>query len=198
MARIRVLLAALAWAAAGFAAQPAAFAQGTSVIVIDQARIMRDSAGGQDIQTKLQAIGAQMQTELQPEAQALETEGQSIEARTANMTREAVAQDATLRGQIEAYARKVQAFQQKRQVRAQELQLTERAAWAQFFQELEPVLQEVVDESGAQLLVDRSNTIFATPAIDKSEAVIEKMNARLPTINVTRQRLPEQPEQLSQ
>lgn len=169
---------------------PAAFAQGTKVGVIDQARIMRDSAAGKDIAAKVKAIETQMQGELQPAAATLETEGQAIEARTANMTREAVAADAALVQQIQGFQQKAAKFQQDRGIRAQELALTERKAWGTFFQSLEPVLQEVVDESGTTILLDRSEVVYAGEAVDLTASVISKMDAKTPKVTVTREKLP--------
>ena len=91
-------------------AAPVAAAQGTTVVVIDQMRIMRESAGGKDIISKVQAIEETIAGELKPTQDSLASEGQSLEAKTANMTMEAIAADEALRTEVEAYARKAQAF----------------------------------------------------------------------------------------
>ena len=67
-----------------------AYAQGTNVIVIDRAQILTQSKAGQDVATKIQGIESAMQAELQPTALQLQTEGTAIEAKTANMTPEAM------------------------------------------------------------------------------------------------------------
>lgn len=174
---------------------PVAAAQGTSVVVIDQSRIMRDSAGGKDIINKVNAIETTMQNELKPTADSLSTEGQALDAKTANMTMDAIAADAALRAEVEAYARKAQDFNRKRQIASAELQATERAAWGQFFQALQPVLQEVVTEKGADIMLDRSDAVWAGASVDATDLVITKMNAALPTVNVVRQKLPQQTQQ---
>lgn len=170
---------------------PVAAAQ-TNVVVIDQGKIMRDSAGGKDIINKVNAIETTMQNELQPTADSLSTEGQALDAKTANMTMDAITADAALRAEVEAYARKAQEFNRKRQIAAAELQATERAAWGQFFQAMQPVLQEVVTEKGADIMLDRSDAVWAGASIDATDLVISKMNAKLPTVNVVRQKLPQQ------
>ncbi|MBR9834843.1 MAG: OmpH family outer membrane protein, partial [Alphaproteobacteria bacterium] len=92
---IKSILAAVALGTSTVAiAAPVATAQGTTVVVIDQAKIMRDSKAGKDIQTKLEAIEGAMERELQPTADQLNAEGQAIEAKTANMTPEAMRADA--------------------------------------------------------------------------------------------------------
>lgn len=196
MSPLKTIFAALAlsFSAAALTA-PIVSAQGTNVIVIDQARIMRDSSAGKDIQTKLQAIGTSMEQELNPTATALSTEGQALEGKTANMTQQQILANEALKTEVTNYARKAQEFNVKRQIAGQELSLTERKAWADFFEQLRPVLQEVVTERGAQIIMERSELTYADPAIDASDLVISKMNSRVPTISVVRQKLPTQPAQ---
>lgn len=196
MSPLKTLFAALALSFSATAVTaPIASAQGTNIIVIDQARIMRDSAAGKDIQTKLQAIGTSMEQELNPTATALSTEGQALEGKTANMTQQQILANEALKTEVTNYARKAQEFNIKRQIAGQELSLTERKAWADFFEQLRPILQEVVTERGAQIIMERSELTYADPAIDASDLVISKMNSRVPTISVVRQKLPTQPAQ---
>ena len=192
MAPIKSLFVALAlvFASASVAA-PIAAAQGTTVIVIDQRKIMRDSKAGKDIQTKMKSIEEQIKRELETTSRSLESEGKSIEARTKNMTPQAVAADATLKSQVESFYKKAGEFNRTRQIRAQELAITERKAWNEFFKALQPVLQEVVDEKKAQIMLDRSSTVYTNPALDASATVISKLDTRKPTVNVVRERLPE-------
>ena len=184
------LLAALL-AVASFALLPLqdAYAQGTKIVTYDQARVMRDTTGGKDIAQKVQAISTSMKTELESEGRSLETEGKSLEGRAANLTREAVAADATLRTQLESFGRKRAAFQQKGQIRQAELQQTEQTAWGEFFKALQPIVQEVANERGAQVVLERSTVAYSAPNLDVTDLVISKMNARKPSFTVTRARI---------
>ncbi|MBR9835318.1 MAG: OmpH family outer membrane protein, partial [Alphaproteobacteria bacterium] len=130
---------------------------------------------------------------LQPTADQLNAEGQTIEAKTANMTPEAMRADAALKAEVTAYANKAQQFSIDRQIAAGELQLTERKAWSDFFTALRPVLQEVVNERGAHIMLDRSQVTYTDPTVDVSGLVISKLDASTPTISVVRQKLPTQP-----
>ena len=179
---------ALIFAAAAVSA-PDAEAQATKVVVIDQNRIMRDSAGGKDIISKVNAIEQNIQSELQPTSASLQTEGQSIQAKTANMSMEAIAADEALRTEVEDYARKVQEFNRKRQIAAAEIQATERKAWSEFFTAMQPVLQEVVTEEDADIMFDRSEAIFVASSVDATDKVITKMDAKMPTVTVVRQKI---------
>ncbi|MEL6473770.1 MAG: OmpH family outer membrane protein [Pseudomonadota bacterium] len=169
-----------------------ALAQGTKIVVIDQARIMRDSKAGNDIRTKVTNIENQMKSELQPTATQLETQGKALQAKTANMTPEAQQADTALRTEFQAFLQKRQQYEQDRGIRAQELALTERKAWNTFFQSLQPVLQEVVNENGADIMMDRSEVVFSSPSVDVTGSVISKLDAKTPTVAVTRERMPQQ------
>ena len=196
MAYVKSIVAALILAVTSIViVQPIADAQGTSVVVIDQRKIMRDSRAGKDIQTKMKSIEDQIKRELETTSRSLQSEGQSIETRTQGMTPQAVAADATLKGQVESFYQKAGEFNRTRQIRSRELSITERKAWNEFFKALQPVLQEVVNEKGAQIMLDRSTTVYTNPALDASDLVISKLDSRQPTINVVRERLPTQPQQ---
>jgi len=188
---VKSILAALTLAVATpLTLASTAMAQGSTVIVIDRTQVLAQSKAGQDARTKIQAIETAMQTELQPAALQLQTEGDAIEAKTANMTPEAMRADAALKTEVETYARKAAEFNRDRQIAAQELALTERKALIDLNNALVPVLREVVDERGANVILDRSNIIFADEATDVTASVIAKLDAATPSITVTRQKLP--------
>lgn len=194
------LAVALAVSSLAFTPVQAAYAQGTKIITYDQARLMRDSAGGKDIAQKLQAIGNSMKTELESEGRALDTEGKSVETRVRGLSPEALRADTALVSQYQNFQTKRAVFQQKTQVRQAELQQTEQNAWADYFKTLQSVLQEVANERGAQVVLERNGVAYSAPNLDVTDLVMSKMNARKPSVTVTRARinLPQQPAQTIQ
>ncbi len=181
-----IIAAALLLAVSGLTA----FAQGTSVMVIDDVRILRESKAGQDIQRKLQAIETQINNELEPGIKALETDAKAIEPKIQGKTREQIAGDAALVNQLAAFQTKQQEFGQKRNVAAREFAMTEEKAIVDFNRALEPALTEVIQEKGAQVVLLKSQAIFVADAVDATTAVIQKLDQKTPAIAVTRQRLP--------
>ncbi len=174
---------------------PAASAQGTTIVMIDEGRILKDSKAGKDIQTKLKNLETQMKNELEPTRATLETDGKALQTKVEGKTREAVAADSALVSQLTAYQTRANAFAQKRQTVSQEFQLTERQALIEFNKAIEPALMEVVKEKNAQVVMSTSQVIYSVEAIDVSAQVISKLDAKTPTITVTRQRVPAQPAQ---
>ena len=182
-ASVAVVMSSVALAA------PVAQAQNSQVVVIDQQRVMAESSAGLDIAQKVHQISTTIQSELTPEANALQQQGESLEARTANMSMEAIGADQALRTEVETYAQRAQQFSLDRQFAAAELQATERAAWTRFYQALQPVLEQVITENGASVMLDTSQTVWSSESVDVTASVITKMNAALPSVEVTRQRL---------
>ena len=130
-----------------------------------------------------------MTAELKPTGDALASEGETLEAKTANMSMEAIAADEALSQEVRDYARKAQAFNRQRQIAAAELQATERKAWSDFFTAMQGVLQEVVNEKNADVMIDRSDAIYVSESVDATNLVISKMDAKMPTVTVVRQKI---------
>ena len=194
---LKSIMAALALLfTAPIALSPAATAQGTKVVVIDRVKIYAESQAGQDLRNKVASIETTMQGELKPTADKLQADGTSLDSRTQGMTRDAILANATLKAEVEQLAREAQVFNQRRQIAANELALTERAALSEFNNALIPVLQQVIAETGANVILDKSQVVFVDDATDVSASVVTKLNAATPTINVVRQRMPaQQPQQ---
>ncbi|MEL6662339.1 MAG: OmpH family outer membrane protein [Pseudomonadota bacterium] len=184
---------ALAFTAAGVASP--ALAQGTKVVVVDQGRVLSESRAGQDMRTKIENIEGQMQRELQPTAQSLEQLGATIEAKTANITPEAARADTELQQQARDYQTRLRSLSQESDRRAAELAMTQQKAGVAFRDALKPVLDQVMAEQGAQIMLSAGDVMIALPAVDVTDQVIQKLNSTTPAINVTRERLPTQPAQ---
>ncbi|KJS37757.1 MAG: hypothetical protein VR74_07720 [Hyphomonas sp. BRH_c22] len=196
MSPLKHMLVALSLMVTGAAvAVPAAAAQGTTVVMIDEGRLLTESKAGKDIQTKLSSLETQMKNELEPTRATLETDGKALQTKIEGKTREAVAADTALVAQLTAYQKRANEFAQKRQIVSQEFQLTERKALVDFNRAIEPALMEVVNEKKAQVVMSKGQVIYSADTVDVTGLVISKLDAKTPTIAVTRQRVPAQPAQ---
>ena len=196
MSPIKHMLVAVSLMATGAAvAAPAAMAQGTTVVMIDEGRLLTESKAGKDIQTKLGSLETQMKNELEPIRATLETDGKALQTKAEGKTREAIAADTALIAQLTAYQKRAQEFAQKQQIVSKEFQLTERKALIDFNKAIEPALMEVVTEKKAQIVMSKTQVIFSADLVDVTPLVISKLDAKTPTIAVSRQRLPAQPAQ---
>ncbi|MEL7231108.1 MAG: OmpH family outer membrane protein [Pseudomonadota bacterium] len=198
MFSLRTALIALALtfgAGSAVVSAPVAEAQATKIIVINQGKIYRDSRSGKDIETKVANIERSMQAELKPAADRLNAKSQSLQPRLQGKTMAQVQADAALVAELQQFERDLAIHQRNQQIRAAELQATIRKARSDWAKALEPVLQQVMTEQNAQIMVSRSQLVFAAPSTDVTATVISKLDARTPSISVVRQRLPQQPAQ---
>jgi len=184
-------LAALTLALASFfVAAPVAMAQGSVVVVIDEGRILGDSKAGKDMLTKLKNIENQINAELKPTRDSLETERQSLAGKLQGKTRDAVVADTALVKQIEDFQKKSNDFAQKRNTVSQEYAATEQKAFSEFNAALEPALLDVIKAKGAQVVLSKSQAVFSADSVDVSADVVSKLDSKTTAINVVRQRAP--------
>lgn len=165
-----------------------AFAQ--DVLVVNSAKVFQTSRAGEDMRTKVSQIENSMKSELQPEATALETEGKSLAPQLQGKTEQTIQQDPALTSRVQAFGRKQQTFAQKREVRAGELMMTERVAKANFAKALSDAIIAVSTRRNAKVVLDASTMLYIAPGVDVTDEVVSEMNAKTPTIVVTRQKLP--------
>ncbi|WP_439637147.1 OmpH family outer membrane protein [Oceanicaulis sp.] len=193
MRPLRMLAVALALTI-GFSA--ASFAQ--DVLVMNEQRILRESAVGQHIATRLEAIGQEIQAELGPQQTAIQTESEALNAELSALSEDAIRQRPDLAARYESLQRDAATFEQTRRIRAQELQATEQQAMRPVLPILQEVLQEIVSERNASVLIDRSVVVFAADSVDVTQSAIERLNQRISTTPVNRVRVPTQPAQQQQ
>jgi len=172
---------------AGLAAP--SLAQQPNIAVMNEERVMRESAAGQHIQSRMQEIAQEIDAELTAMGQPIQQETERLNAETASMTPQAVQQRPDLMQRIEALNQQAQQFELARRARQQEIVQTERQAMRPVYDALGPILEAVVEERGIDILVDRANLVFASPDFDISQEVINRLNQQVPTVTVTRVRV---------
>ena len=193
MRPLRMLSAALVLSI-GFSA--ASFAQ--SVLVMNEQRILRESAVGQHITSRLEAIGQEIQAELEPQQASIQAESEALNAELSALSEDAIRQRPDLASRYEALQRDAAGFEQTRRIRAQELAATEQQAMRPVLPMLQEVLQEIVNERNADVLIDRSTVVYARDSVDITASAIERLNQRITTTPVNRVRVPTQPAQQQQ
>ncbi len=174
---------------------PVAMAQAgqSMVVVFDADKVFTDSMVGKDIQAKLTAIQTQIQTELRPDAEWVRNENAALAQATQGLTPQQIQQRADLRPRIEAYATREQDLQRKTAIAAREYQATEAKALQDFSNQLRTVVTAAAQARGASIVVERSTIYHFVPTVDITTDVTNRLNAAVTTMNVVRQRMPQQP-----
>lgn len=169
-------------AAAGAAAPNAAPA--ARILVVDMRRVIAMSKVGQSIQQQVEALKRQAQQELNAEAEALKRERQALDAQTAILAPAVKAQ------RIAAWQGRAQAFQRKVQQRGGLIQGGMLRANQQVEEALGPILQGIMQERQATVLLDRGTVLIAPNAIDVTQIVIQRLDLKMASVHVELAPLP--------
>lgn len=189
---LKPLIAAVALATA-ISAAPVAMAQrggANGVMVINYQRVIEASDVGRDMTTKLGQIAQQIQCELQPEAQAIEQEQRSIQEATQGMNEQQVRNNASLQQRVEAFSVRFNQFRQRQVQLARDLEYTRQVTLNSFNEQITPYVREVMEQRNAGVVLDASTTQLIQPNVDATDEVVQRLNQRLRTLEVSRQTAP--------
>ena len=149
------------------------------VIVIDRNTILRLSSAGKAMMASAQGLSRQADTEFKTQADGLQKEATALQQQLAIL-----APDARTAKQTEFNA-KQDAFQRRVTDRQTQIQNGFAVAGQKLDTALGPILQTIMRERGANLLLDRSAVILATIDVDVTATAIERLNQALPTLSVS-------------
>lgn len=171
------LAAALATPAAQAAPPPAVTPK---IVVFDERALMQFSKAGQDIQRQVQAYARQLQNEKDSTEKSLQAESQQLQQQVAILAPD------VRQKRIEAFQKKAAAAQASLQRKAQQVDGGMQQAQRQLSVELRPILQQVMKERGANMVVLKQTILLAdNNNFDVTGDVITRLNAKLPTIKVS-------------
>jgi outer membrane protein len=156
------------------------------ILVIDRNAILRASKAGQSIVTQLQGFSKAAETEFKAEGEGLRKEGEALRAQIAILAPDVKAK------KIRDFQAKEAAFQKKVQGRQGEIQGGLYKARQQVEQTLGPILQGLMSERHANLLLDRSVVVLGTIDVDITAAAVQRLNQKLPYVKVELTPLPPQ------
>ena len=176
-------LSALALAFAVFA-PAAALAQGNPpgprVVVIDKVAILQSSKVGQDVAKQVQGLAEQARKDLTAQGQAIQTEGRQLQQQVAILAPDLKQKRMAA---FEAKQRSLQGAAQKKDEQIKGGFLRARQAMEQA---LGPILEEVVKERGANLVLDKQAVGFANNgAFDITREGVARLDQKMPTYKVT-------------
>jgi len=166
-----------------------AAANAQAVLVMNEEQILVQSAAGQHIATEIQRIRDNAGVSLQQRSDALTAESEALNAETSALSESAMQQRQDLQERFESMATESVELEVERAVLRQELIATQQAAMQPVIEALQTVLQEIVDERGAGVLLDRSQVVFAADSVLISQEAINRLNARISEPAVSRVRM---------
>lgn len=148
------------------------------IIVVDTRLIGSNSAVAQDMQRQITQIQNEMAAEIEVQNTALRTEQQEIEQQRALLPQEVFEQ------RNEEFRLKVSQHQQSVQQKQLRLERALIEANEEVQRILKPILQNVLRETGATMMVEKANVMEQIPGLDVTTRVIEQLDLELPTLNI--------------
>jgi outer membrane protein len=143
-------------------------------------RALADSSVGKAFAARMQQLTQQAQAELNPERTGLETEARTLQGQQ---------QAADFQTKAQALNTRIQAYQQKEQLRTAELEQTRNTQLQRIVTQVNPLIVQVYNTRRCAVVVDASSLIAINPAMDITNDVVTALNGRMSTITFDRERI---------
>jgi Skp family chaperone for outer membrane proteins len=172
---LKLALAALALSATPVLADPPQ----AKIVVLDRAAILQFSKVGQDIARQMQAYANQAKADLQGQGRALQAEGRALQQQVAILAPD------VKQKRLDAFRAKEQSLQTVAQRKDEQLKAGFAQARQTMEQTLGPILQQLVKERNANLVLDKQAVVFSNASgFDITGDAINRLNQKLPSIKV--------------
>jgi outer membrane protein len=148
------------------------------ILVINREAILQVSKVGQSIVVQVKAYTQQAEKDLKGQSDALRNEGQSLQQQIAILAPDVKAK------KIADFQAKERALQMKIQQRQSLIQGGVLQARRQIEQALAPIVQGIMQERGANLLLDRGAVVYGTADMDVTRVAIQRLDQKLPSVKV--------------
>lgn len=156
------------------------------VCVYHHDRLLAQSTAGQSVQAGMQRLQQEVQAELAPYEQFVQSEIQALQ-----QGRGAIPQ-ADFATREQALNTRVQEARQLAQTRDNELRYTQAMQLQAIAQAADPVIMALYTERGCGILISRDTVLRVNPSMDITEATIQRVNAALPSLSFSRLQVPAQ------
>jgi Skp family chaperone for outer membrane proteins len=172
---LKLALAAFALSATPVLADPPQ----AKIVVLDRGAILQFSKVGQDIARQMQAYANQAKGDLQAQGRALQNEGRTLQQQVAILAPD------VKQKRLEAFQAKERSLQGAAARKDEQLKAGFAQARQTMEQALGPILQQLVKERGANLVLDKQAIVFSnTSGFDITGEAINRLNQKLPAIKV--------------
>lgn len=170
--RAVILICALL-AAVPVAAQEAPAAPPVPVLIIDSERVFALSRYAETLRAAVEAEAETLSLENERIVADLTAEEQSLTERRPTMEPD------VFRAEADAFDQKVQDIRRARDAKEAEINQARTALRARFFEEVRPLIGQVMVERGAVVVMDSRSIVVAVRRIDITDALIARIDAEL-------------------
>ncbi len=149
------------------------------ILVLDRSAILGISKVGQDISRQIQGMSRQAKADLDARAKTLQTQGQALNQQVAVLAPDLKA------AKIKDFEAKQAALQTDATRKEQALQYSALVAQQQVAKALDPILDDVMRERGANMILDRSVILKGNVgSLDITQDVINRLNGKMSSLKV--------------
>ena len=149
------------------------------VVVLDRVAVLQFSKVGRNIAQQLQALNNQTKANFDSEQKSLVAEGQALRQQVAIMAAD------QRQKKEDAFNAKVRSIEETAQRRAGQIQQAQQVAQAAVAQALGPIVQDLVKERGANMVLDMQAVVFSNSnAFNITPDAISRLDAKMPTYKV--------------
>lgn len=149
------------------------------ILVVDRTMVLQLSKVGQDVVRQVQTYSDQARKDLESQSNGLRQQGEALKQQLAILSADVKQRKIA---EFEAKERGLQALMQKKKSLIQGGLFKARQ---QMDQALGPILQGIVVERGANLLLDRNAVLLGTdPNLDITRVAVQRLDQKMPTLKV--------------
>ncbi|MCE9523244.1 MAG: OmpH family outer membrane protein [Alphaproteobacteria bacterium] len=150
-----------------------------TILFLDRGTVLRASAVGTDMYKQVESLAKKMEADFSPENKKLQADVQAFQKQATVLTPEVRQQ------KVKELENRRQAFQKKVQDRQAAIQAGLANSRTQVEKALGPILEKIMNERSANLLLDRGLVVLGASALDVTQVVIQRLNVALPKVTVT-------------
>ena len=156
------------------------------VCVYHHDRLLAQSTAGQSVAAGMQRLQQEVQAELAPYEQFIQSESQQLQQGRGTIPQ------ADFATREQALGVRYQEARNLAQTREGELRYTQAMQLQQIAQAADPAIMALYTERGCGILLSREGVLRVNPSMDITEAVIQRVNAALPSLSFSRMPVPAQ------
>ncbi|MEL7097772.1 MAG: OmpH family outer membrane protein [Pseudomonadota bacterium] len=171
LTRRLLLTGAMAWSSSAWAQEPAA--PQSPILTVDSQRLFTGSAFGQRVASEIEARGAALAQENQRIAAELAAEERDLTERRSTLPSD------EFRALADAYDEKVQATRRAQLTKSDELDAYAAAQERTFLTAAAPVLEALMREAGALIVLEKDRTLLSATAIEVTDIAIARIDAAI-------------------
>ncbi len=150
------------------------------ILVIDRNQILNQSLAGKSVNDQAKQLQETIGKELEKEFTSIKTEQEQLNAQAALLSAE------VLKTRTDKLTEKIRVYERNQQFKNTEFRASVSYATGKISEALTPILEEILKERSATLLLDKSVTIFANQDIEVTPEVMKRLDEKIKTVELVR------------